>query len=163
MVNKSQIALLCFFAFLGTPVFSAPHSKAPAWFPEQDRKAYELLMGAYQKRDVEKLKSYEQIFVQRFTQSPLKDNATYLLAQLQMERQLYRQAIPTLSRIIKNDPLSERWPAAVYARGLAYKELGMNSQAITQWKVLLKRFPGSRESQKAWVAMRLMDANKKTN
>lgn len=152
---------------LNSPTFASPQASPASTdenrFPEDDRKAYELMLSAYQKQNIQLLSSLHSKFVKTFPQSPLRDNATFLVAQLYMEKGMWKQAAGPINKILKSNAVSERWPSAIYSKGLIYKNIGMQSKAQQQWQILLKRFPGSKESQKAWIALRLMDSDNKVN
>lgn len=131
------------------------------WFPDQDRKAYELLLKSYQKQNVEQLQSFVDTFDSKFSSSPLRDNAKLMLAQLYMEKKMWSSALKPLNEILKHHVTSERWPAALYHKGLVYQQAGRVQHSKRIWTLLMKRFPGSQESQKAWIALRLMNSDNK--
>lgn len=158
-----MLAMLCFSGALSSAATPTPQSDLSEWFPDEDRKAYEFLLSSYQKQDLPQLKTRYLQFAKDFPDSSLRDNALFLVAQLMMEKGQWKESLKPLNGVLKSQLTSERWPAAIYGKGLAYQKLGQEKLAEKQWKILLKRFPGSKESQKAWVALRLMSTEKRVN
>ncbi|NJL24232.1 MAG: hypothetical protein HC902_02990 [Calothrix sp. SM1_5_4] len=50
---------------------------------------------------------------------------------------------------------SNKRPAAMFAAAATYQKLGLKPQAERLWREIIKEYPGSSESQRAWMHLRV--------
>jgi len=90
-----------------------------------------------------------QDFLDENPSSDLADNAAYWIGESHYSQQKYRDAIRQLDEVINRFPQSDKVPAALLKKGLAYIELGEKAQGIVQLQYVIHEHPGSPEASLA--------------
>lgn len=96
------------------------------------------------KRKIELLSS----MTRKFPTSPLRPDANMEIAGTYLANEQYQEALPYLKNVV-NDPSSSRKPNAYLRMGIAYYNLGNNSEALKQYTTLLEQYPNSPEAESA--------------
>lgn len=121
-----------------------------------DIQLYAQIVGAYESRDEINFKSRMQSFIHQFPQSPYADNVLYLAGMMAVNNLNYPEAVRFFSRVEKDYPNSDKVTAAVFAKGMTYKKMNLESfskQILTHVK---SNFPGSPESFRAEVELKMI-------
>jgi TolA-binding protein len=84
----------------------------------------------------------------KFPTSSLRPDANMEIASTYLANEQYQEAIPFLKNVV-NDPNSSLKPRAHLRLGIAYYNLGNNSEALKQYSTLLEKFPNSAEAESA--------------
>jgi len=102
----------------------------------QDSKKTQL---SFLERDVDTmLKNYKE--------SPLTNNALFLLAETQFERGQYSQGASQFEKLYKTYPDGNKAVAALYRLGLCYEKMGHTSEAKEAFQNVMTVYPGSSEA-----------------
>jgi TolA-binding protein len=90
------------------------------------------------------------------------DNAYYLTGVLQFQSNRYAEAVRAFGIVADRYPQSNKRPAAMFAKARTYELLGLKPQAKRLWNLIVKEYPGSQESQRAWMQLKVatMDSQK---
>lgn len=179
-----QILALVILSFLGITVLAAPAPKlqprsvqsVPTNEKPKDRSilkmgnlnrpdekiTYAEVIQAYRQEDLRQLLKSQKVLLKFFPRSIYADNSLYLLGILLMKKKRYGKAIKVFDRVITHFPRGNKRASAIFAKSVVYKNLNLNSNAKKYFKKVIKDYPGSIESQRAWVELRLMKVDKKS-
>lgn len=86
--------------------------------------------------------------------SDLADNAAYWIGESYYSQQKYREAIQQFDQVVSQFPQSDKVPAALLKKGLAYIELGQKAQGIVQLQYVVHEHPASQEASLAREKLR---------
>ncbi len=137
------------------PVFAAVPKKLNA-FPEGDRLIYSRLVDAYRRNQFEHVIQQRQLLEKNYPSSIHLDNAYYLSGMMQFQNGRYGEAIRDFNTVTDRFPRSNKRPGALFAMAVTYDRLGLKPQAARVLESLIKEYPGSQESQRAWMQMKLL-------
>jgi TolA-binding protein len=84
----------------------------------------------------------------KFPTSPLRPDANMEIASTYLANEQYQEAISFLKNVV-NDPNASLKPRAHLRLGIAYYNLGNNTEALKQYSTLLEKFPNSPEAESA--------------
>jgi TolA-binding protein len=124
--------------------------------PATDENIYALIIKAYQERNLEQVSFYSGVMRRQHGRSIFTDNAIYLSGQLQLAFGLYSQALKDFEDILKNYPLSNKRPAALLGKGIAYRKLQLYLYSEKALIELKGQYPGSPEFFKAEIEEKLL-------
>lgn len=93
-------------------------------------------------------------FLRANPDSDLADNAAYWIGESHYSQQKYREAIEQFDQVVSRFPESDRIPAALLKKGLAYIELGQRAQGIVQLQYVVHEHPRSQEASLAREKLR---------
>jgi len=141
-------------SFSSIPAFAAVPKKLNA-FTEGDRLVYTRLVEAYRKNNLEEVVRQRQVLERNFPQSVHLDNAYYLTGMLEFEKEYFGEALRSFNTVTDRFPHSNKRPAALFGKAMTYKRLNLNPQAILVFNSIAKQYPGSPESQRAWMHLEL--------
>jgi TolA-binding protein len=96
------------------------------------------------KRKIDLLSSMSR----KFPTSSLRPDANMEIASTYLANEQYQEAIPYLKNVV-SDPNSSLKPRAHLRLGIAYYNLGNNTEALKQYSTLLEKFPNSPEAESA--------------
>lgn len=146
----SVIALVLFSSF----VHAATPKNLNA-FSEGERLIYTRVVEAFRKSDVVETKKQRDLLVRNYPTSVHLDNAFYLSGVLQFQNNQYAEAVRDFGVVTERFPKSNKRPAAMFAKAVTYEKLGLKPQATRLWKLIVKEYPGSQESQRAWMQLKI--------
>ena len=84
----------------------------------------------------------------KFPTSSLRPDANMEIASTYLANEQYQEAVPFLKNVV-NDPNASLKPRAHLRLGIAYYNLGNNTEALKQYSTLLEKFPNSPEAESA--------------
>ena len=84
----------------------------------------------------------------KFPTSPLRADANMEVANTYLANEQYQEAIPYLKNVV-TDPNASLKPSAHLKLGIAYYNMGNNTEALRQYSALLEQFPNSPEAESA--------------
>jgi len=88
-------------------------------------------------------------FLTRYPQTSLADNAQYWIGEAYYAQGQYENAIEEFRRVIDEYPGQDKEPAAYYKIALSFRALRDPASARRYLRVLVERFPDTREAQLA--------------
>jgi outer membrane protein assembly factor BamD (BamD/ComL family) len=94
--------------------------------------------------------------LKHFPKSPFADNAIYLSGQIMLEEGYYSEALKEYQQLIDKYPQGNKVPAAFLGKGIAYRKLNLFPYAESALRTVKKDFPGSPESQRVELEMKLL-------
>ena len=97
------------------------------------------------------------VFLRRYPQSPLADDAWYWLGQSRYIMGEFNDALAAMSTVLQYFPKSPRLPSARLKVGYIYYELGDDAKAHQVLNVLLQDFPGHPVTVLAETHLKKMD------
>lgn len=93
-------------------------------------------------------------YLQNFPDGPLAPNAQFYLGELSYSQRDYSAAIDAYDKVIVKYRHSPRVAPAMLEKGRAYVQLGKRTSAKTEFRELVRMFPGSDEAKAAQAALR---------
>lgn len=124
-------------------------------FSEGDRMIYTRLVDAYRKNNLAEVQRQRQVLEKNYPQSVHLDNAYYLTGMLEFQEQRIGEAVRSFNTVRTRFPKSNKRPAALFGLAMSYKNLNLRPQAIRIFKEIAKEYPGSPESQRAWMHLQM--------
>jgi TolA-binding protein len=151
---KRTFALILITGIFHFPAFAAVPKKLNA-FSEGDRMVYTRLVEAYRKNDLAEVQRQRRTLEKNYPQSVHLDNAYYLTGMLEYQNQYLGEAVRSFNTVTDRFPKSNKRPAALFGLAMSYKRLNLHSQALHVFNELAKEYPGSPESQRAWMHIQM--------
>jgi TolA-binding protein len=153
---KKHLVISALMLIFSAPVFAAV-SKNLKYFPEGERLTYTKLLEAYRGGKLDEVKKQRDIMAKNYPNSVHLDNAYYLSGMLELQSDHYGEAVQDFGVVSHRFVRSGKRPSAMFALGVTYQRLNLPKQAQSVFQNLRKEYPGSAESQRAWMQMRLAD------
>jgi TolA-binding protein len=133
---------------------SIPSNKA-ALFPEGERLIYTRLVEAYHHNQIQEVIKQRQTLERNYPQSVHLDNAYYLNGMVELQNNRLGEAIKTFDVVKNRFVKSNKRPGALFAIAATYQKLNLPTQAHRVFKTIMSEYPGSPESQRAWMQLRV--------
>jgi TolA-binding protein len=148
------------FVIMGLAIVTSGHAIAAVpskinAFQEGERLLYTRLVEAYRKNQLADVTRQRQVLEKNYPKSVHLDNAYYLSAMLEFQDGKIGEAMRTFNTVTDRFPQSNKRPAALFGLAMTYKRLGLQPQALRVLHSIVKQYPGSPESQRAWMHLRL--------
>jgi TolA-binding protein len=145
--------VICHSAFSAIPAPQKANS-----FPEGEKLVYARIQDSYRKGDIEEVSKQRKLLEKNYPQSIHLDNAYYLLGALEFSQDHLGEALREFDAVVNRFTQSNKRPAALFAMGMTYKKLNLPKQALAVFQRVINIYPGSVESQRAWMELRLTNA-----
>jgi TolA-binding protein len=145
----------------GAASASIPKQKANG-FPEGEKLVYSKFLNSFRKADLQDMEKQKKLLEQNYPASIHLDNAYYLIGALEYQQDHLGEALRAFDHVVNQFPQSARRSAALFGMGMTYKKLNLSHQAQAVFKRVINLYPGSPESQRAWLESRMAD-NEKSN
>lgn len=88
-----------------------------------------------------------QEFIQRYPKSENADNAQFWIGEIYYREKWYEKAILEYQKVIENYPEGNKVPAALLKQGLAFANLGDQSNSRIILEELVRKYPNSNEAK----------------
>jgi TolA-binding protein len=134
--------------------FAAIPTKMSA-FPEGERLIYTRLVEAYHHNQLAEVVKQRQILERNYPQSIHIDNAYYLNGMSELQNNRLGEAIKTFDIVKDRFVKSNKRPSALFAIAATYQKLNLPVQAHRVFQRIMSEYPGSPESQRAWMQLRV--------
>jgi tetratricopeptide (TPR) repeat protein len=95
-----------------------------------------------------------KILTSRYKNSRLIDDALYQQGKLELEGGDFNDAISTFTELLRRRPSSILVPSVLVRRALAFSNLQRYDQAINDYKVIVRKFGKSDETEEALIGLR---------
>jgi TolA-binding protein len=151
------LLLQILIGLIGCNVFAAVPKQLNA-FSEGERLIYTRLVQAFRKDNLAEAMKQRQLLSRNFPLSVHLDNAYYLTGVLKYQRQNMAEAVRDFAVVVDRYPKSNKRPAALLAKSMAYNALGLKPQATYVWKKIVTDYPGSPEAQRAMTQLTVAKA-----
>jgi len=128
-------------------------SRRANWETEHDGTRPEALFEAafylYHQKDYEKARNVFGIFVNRFPNHRLTDQAQYWIGECFYAQRLYREAGDAYRQVLSRFNSSNKYADAFFKTGLCFHRLNAHRRSKEYWNRLIQRFPHSRAAELA--------------
>lgn len=133
------------FAFAATP------KKLSQFLPEGERLVYGRLVEAYRRGKLQDVARQRQLLERHYPRSVHLDNAYYLNGMMEFQNGRYGEAVKLFDVVKTRFAKSNKRSSAMFAMGVTYDRLGLRPLATKVWDSVMNEYPGSVESQRAWM------------
>lgn len=116
---------------------------------------YQRLFLAYEKNDQLAFNASVGAFLKKYPQSIRADDALYLAGLNGVASKDYGTALKNFNRVIKEYSLSNKAPAALFAKAAVLKKMDLPESSQETYRQVLARYPQSPESERAQLELRL--------
>jgi TolA-binding protein len=96
------------------------------------------------------------MFERKFSKSPLMEDALYLEGLMAVSEKNYGVALQSFNRILREHGHGHKASSALFARGVVLKKMNLPGRAKQSWILVQKKYPGSPESARADVELKLL-------
>lgn len=134
------------------PAASAPTVAAMPSSEQQEGGAERLFAQAIndaKKNQVASLQKDVDMMFKGYKDSPLTNNALFLLGETFYNRKDYDRAAEQFEKLYKNFPDGNKAVSALYQLGLCFQKMGKTQEAKEAFENVMNIYPGSREAQEA--------------
>jgi TolA-binding protein len=124
-------------------------------FQEGERLVYGKLVEAYRRGSLADVYHQRQILERNYPASVHLDNALYLTGMLEFQNGRIGEAVRTFNTVTDRYPKSNKRPAALFGLAMSYQRLGLNPLSDKVLHSISKEYPGSPESARAQMHLRM--------
>lgn len=153
-MTKKQAVIFALAIFSAGNLFAAVPKKL-SLFPEGERLIYSRLVDSYRRNNLAEVLRQRQLLEKNYPQSIHLDNAYYLGGMLQFQNARYGEAVRDFNVVTDRFPKSNKRSSALFAMAMTYERLGLKPQTRSVLQTLIKEYPGSQESQRAWMHLQM--------
>jgi tol-pal system protein YbgF len=115
---------------------------------------YAAAFGNFQKASYHKAILQFNVFVERYPQHDLTDNAFYWMGECWYGLRNYPRAIAAFDMVLEHYPKGNKAPDCLLKKAYALQRAGRRGEALTALQDLVRRFPGSTSAAKAQAKMK---------
>ncbi len=119
-----------------------------------DQQLYDELVGSYDRNNEIAFFSRLQAFNQKFTKSPLADDALYLAGLMSLSNKNYGPALKYFNQVLKQYPTSNKAAGALFAKGVTLKKMNLDAESKKVLLSVKKKYPGSPESLRTEIELK---------
>ena len=153
-MRKHMVMTAWLVILTSLPATAAVPQKLNA-FPEGERLIYGRLVEAFRRNQLADVIKYRQSLEKRYPSSIHLDNAYYLSGMLQFQNARYGEAVRDFNTVTDRFTKSNKRPAALFALAMTYERLGLKPQSNRVLQTVVKEYPGSPESQRAFMHLKV--------
>lgn len=121
-----------------------------------DKDLYSELVGSFDRNDEIAFFPRFQAFTEKYSKSPLADDAYYLAGLMSLSNKNYGPALRYFNQILQKYPLSNKSSSALFAKGVTLKKLNLNEESRNVFAKVRKNYPGSPEARRAQTELKIM-------
>ncbi len=119
-------------------------------FEEMDEQAlYSAAKGLFDDGEFDRALDGFEVFLERFPESRLADNARFWTGEVYFAEEWYERAIVEYQKVIDDYPEGNKVTGAYLKQGIAFHLLGEDDNALFVLRELVDRFPDHNEAQVA--------------
>ncbi len=158
MKKQSVIVLFCAAAvscFLTGLVAHAATPKQLSAFPEGERLVYTRLVEAFRRAQLDEVVKQRIVLERNYPKSIHLDNAYYLSGMLEFQNNRLGEALKDFDVVRDRYTKSNKRPSALFATAITYQRLNLAPQAQRVFQRVVTEYPGSPESQRAWMHLQI--------
>jgi TolA-binding protein len=153
MKKHAVIGLLAIL--IATPVLHAAVPQKLNAFAEGERLVYTKLVEAYRRNQYAEVIAQRQILEKNYPNSIHLDNAYYMSGMLEFQNMRYANALKDFNVIRYKYTKSNKRASALLATAVTYQKLNLVPESHRVFSYVMKEYPGSPESQRAWMQLKL--------
>lgn len=126
-----------------------------------DQVAYDAAFELLKQARYDQAREAYAAFLKKFTDSPLRDNAQFWLAETHYVSKGFKAALAEFQKVIKDYPDSNKLADAWLRVGYCHAELGQDEAARKAFATVTEQFPESDAAKRALARLKQMSAEKK--
>ena len=119
-------------------------------------KTYQKAVEYYKQGDETALNAYANFLLKRYPKSIYSDNVVYLQGMLAFSNKNFGASLTHFHKILSLYPQSNKAVAALYSKGIVFKKMNLDKEAVKVLAQVINRYPGSPESAKAQIELKLI-------
>lgn len=151
---KKHLVISSLVLLSGLPALAAVPKKLNA-FEEGERLVYTRVVEAFRKNKLAEVVKGRQLLERNYPGSVHLDNAYYMTGMLEFQNNQIGEAVRTFNTVTDRFPQSNKRPAALFGLAMSYQRLGLQPQSLRVMNEITKQYPGSPESQRAWMQLQI--------
>ena len=152
---KTQAVIILAALCVGAPMALAATPQKLNAFPEGERLIYTRLVEAFRHNQTAQVKLERGLLERNYPQSVHLDNAYYMTGVLEYQNMRYGEALKSFDTVRNRFAKSNKRPAAMLATAMTYQKLNLAPLAHRVFEGIMKEYPGSPESQRAWMQLQV--------
>jgi TolA-binding protein len=118
------------------------------------------VIASYRAKDLTHLRGQVAEFEKAFKQSPLLDNAIFLLGRLEYQKGHYPEALKTFTKITDDQAMANKRPGALLAKAQVYTKLKLYDHAESALTELKTNYKGAPETEQIETELKLIEIEK---
>jgi TolA-binding protein len=138
-----------------TAALAAIPTKPMQQFPEGEKLVYQRLIDAYHHNNLNDVEKARQTLERNYPSSIYLDSAYYFSGMTEVQHNHYGEALKDFDVVQQKYAKGKKRPSALFAIGAVYQKLNLPVQAYRVFQRLQKDYPGSPESMRAWMQLRV--------
>lgn len=151
---KKQLVIST-IALLAVDLAEAAVPKKINAFEDGERLVYTRVVEAYRKNDIQNVIANRALLEKNYPNSVHLDNAYYLSGMMEFQNNRMAEAVRSFGTVRSRFPQSNKRPAALFGLAMSYRKLGLQPIANNIMNEILREYPGSPESQRAWAQLQI--------
>ena len=152
---KKQAVILVALMGVAIPMAQAATPPKLNAFAEGERLVYTQLVESYRHNRLAEVKSERTLLEKNYPESIHLDNAYYMTGLLEFQNMRYGEALKNFDVVRNRFAKSNKRPAALLATAATYQKLNLSPLAVRVYEGIMKEYPGSPESQRAWMQLQV--------
>jgi tol-pal system protein YbgF len=124
----------------GTPPSAAGPPPAP-------RELYSQAYADYARGNYDLAIQGFQEYIRNYPSTDFSDNAQYWIGECLYGKQKYAEAIEAWNTLLRDFPSSDKLPDARVKKGMSLERLGRRSQALTEYRYVVDRYPNTQAAR----------------
>jgi tol-pal system protein YbgF len=129
----------------GAPAPGAP--PAAAGPPPAPRELYSQAYADYARGNYDLSIQGFQEYLRNYPGTDFSDNAQYWIGECLYGKQKYSEAIEAWNTLLRDFPASDKLPDARVKKGMSLERLGRRSQALTEYRYVVDRYPNTQAAR----------------
>ncbi len=117
---------------------------------------YHKVVEKYQQNDEAALGAYANLLLKTHPRSIYCDNALYLQGMLAFSQKKFSESLSSFQKVLALYPMSNKAVSALFAKGVVFKKMNLNKEAVRILAQVVNQYPGSPESERAQVELKLV-------
>ncbi|MEY4616099.1 MAG: hypothetical protein RJB66_1059 [Pseudomonadota bacterium] len=117
---------------------------------------YQRAVERSKQSDSAALNAYSSLLLKRFPNSIYCDNVIYLQGMLAFNQKNYGPSLNLFQKIIDRYPQSNKAVSALFAKGIVFRKMNLEKEAVKVLAQVMNKYPGSPESERAQVELKLI-------
>lgn len=124
-------------------------------FAEGEKIIYQRLIESYHHNKLADVLRWRQVLERNYPKSIHLDEAYYLTGMTEFQNNRLGEALKSFDVVRDRFATSNKRAGALFATGATYQRLNLPKQAHRVFDQIMKEYPGSPESQRAWMQLRV--------
>jgi tol-pal system protein YbgF len=115
--------------------------------PPAPRELYSQAYADYARGNYDLAIQGFQEYLKNYPSTDFSDNAQYWIGECMYGKQKYAEAIEAWNTLLRDFPSSDKLPDARVKKGMSLERLGRRSQALTEYRYVVDRYPNTQAAR----------------